>query len=327
MNVLLQEEDCLHAVADQKGERLDVFCARASGETRSRMQGVLSDGGVTVNGKVAKANCKLNVGDAVCICVPQPVAMEVEAENIPLTIVYEDSDIAVIDKPQGMVVHPAPGSESGTLVNALLFHLTDLSGVGGVLRPGIVHRIDKMTSGLIVVAKNDQAHNALAAQMKTHAAGRTYVTIVEQNIREDEGTVNAPIGRHPKDRKKMAIVPDGREAITHWRTLARFGEFTLVRANLETGRTHQIRVHMASLHHPVAGDTVYGAQKPKLGLEGQALHACRLRLAHPRTGESMTFRAPLPGYFKRALIKAGCDVPAAEMDAWLDRLLDEERDE
>lgn len=324
MKELLQEEDCITAFADQRGERLDVFCARASGETRSRMQHILDDGGVTVNGKTAKANCKLNEGDVVCIRIPEPVALRVEAEDIPLSIVYEDGDIAVVDKPQGMVVHPAPGNESRTLVNALLYHLSDLSGVGGVLRPGIVHRIDKMTSGLIVVAKNDQAHNALCAQMKTHAAGRTYVAIVEQNIREDEGTVNAPIGRHPKDRKKMAIVPDGREAVTHWRTLARFGQYTLVRAALETGRTHQIRVHMASIHHPVAGDTVYGAEKPKLGLEGQALHACRLRLTHPKTGALMVFRAPLPAYFKRALTLSGCDVPPEKMDAWLDCLLRED---
>ncbi len=326
MKDLPQEENCLNAVADTAGERLDVFCARVSGETRARMQRVLLGGGVTVNCRAAKANHKLNAGDEVCICMPEPVALAVEAQNIPLQIVYEDADIALIDKPQGMVVHPAPGSASGTLVNALLYQLTGLSGVGGVLRPGIVHRIDKMTSGLIVVAKNDQAHNALAAQMKTHAAGRTYVAIVEQNIREDAGTINAPIGRHPKDRKKMAVVPGGREAITHWRVLARFGDFTLIQARLETGRTHQIRVHMASLRHPVAGDTVYGAEKPKLGLAGQALHACRLRLTHPRTGETMTFRAPLPAYFKRALLHAGCDVPMEDMDAWLDRLLDGEND-
>ncbi len=324
MSELLQDEDILTVFADQQGERLDVFCARASGETRSRMQSILEDGGVMVNGKAAKANYKLRAGDAVCIRMPAPVALRVEAEDIPLSIVYEDGDIAVIDKPQGMVVHPAPGNENGTLVNALLYHLSDLSGVGGVLRPGIVHRIDKMTSGLIVVAKNDQAHNALSAQMKTHAAGRIYVSIVEQNLREDAGTVNAPIGRHPRDRKKMAIVPDGREAVTHWRVLSRFGQFTLVKAELETGRTHQIRVHMASLHHPVAGDTLYGAEKPKLGLEGQALHACRLRLKHPKTHENMLFCAPLPAYFKRALTLAGCGVPPEKMDAWLDLLLQEE---
>ena len=234
-----------------------------------------------------------------------PEEVDIVPQDIPIDIVYEDADIAVIDKPKGMVVHPAPGNPNGTLVNALMYHLEGLSGIGGEIRPGIVHRIDKLTSGLVVVAKNDMAHTSLAAQMKDHSARRTYIAIVDGNIREDSGTVDAPIGRHPVDRKKMAVVQDGRNAVTHWRVLERYGAYTLIEARLETGRTHQIRVHMAYIKHPVSGDTIYGAAKPRLGLDGQALHAARLELTHPRTGERMVFSAKVPEYFRSALKKAG----------------------
>lgn len=301
----LIETQPLHFAADLAGERLDVFCARASGETRSMIQRLIGEGGVEVDGKEAKPNYKLRGGEDVSIVFAPPEETDILPENIPIRIVYEDADIAVIDKEQGMVVHPAPGNPTGTLVNALMYRLKDLSGIGGALRPGIVHRIDKMTSGLMVVAKNDKAHRVLAEQIKDHTAGRTYVAIVEGNIKEDAGTINAPIGRHPVDRKKMAVVFNGREATTHWKVLERYGSYTLVEARLLTGRTHQIRVHMASQKHPVAGDTVYGAAKPKLGLMGQALHAARLTLRHPTTGKTMIFSAPLPDYFLRALTLAG----------------------
>lgn len=300
------------------GQRLDAFCAMAFSMSRAQAQRAIAQGGGLVNGKEAKAAYKLQPGDQVTLRLPPAMELEARPEDIPISIVYEDGDIAVVDKPQGMVVHPAPGNPDGTLVNALLYHLTDLSGVGGALRPGIVHRIDKMTSGLMVVAKNDLAHQNLSDQLKAHSARRTYIAIVEGNLREDQGTVNAPIGRSRTDRKRMAVDPAGRPAVTHWRVLERYGAFTLVEARLETGRTHQIRVHMASLGHPVAGDPVYGPARPKLGLEGQALHAARLTLAHPRTGETMTFAAPVPAYFCKALLRAGR--PAGEdIEAFLCR--------
>lgn len=292
-------------MANTAGERLDVFCARAGDMTRSAAQRMIAEGDVLLNGTIAKANQKLKVNDEVTVLLRPAAEVDIIPENIPINIVYEDSHIAVINKPKGMVVHPAPGNPGGTLVNALMYHLSDLSGIGGELRPGIVHRIDKLTSGLIVVAKNDMAHASLAAQLKEHSARRTYIAIVDGNIKEDSGTVDAPIGRHPVDRKRMAVVKDGREAVTHWRVLERYGVYTLIEARLETGRTHQIRVHMAYIKHPVAGDTVYGSAKPKLGLEGQALHAARLELTHPATGERMIFRADVPEYFTSALKKAG----------------------
>lgn len=291
--------------AIEKGERLDVFCARITGETRAFVQKLILEECVSVNGGSCRANTRLKAGDKVEVRINAPIETALVPQDIPLSIVYEDSDIAVIDKPKGMVVHPAPGNESGTLVNAVMYHIKDLSGIGGELRPGIVHRIDKLTSGLLVIAKNDAAHRSLAEQMKIHAAERIYLAIVNGNIREDSGTVNEPIGRHPVDRKRMAVVRDGREAVTHWRVLERYGDHTLVAARLETGRTHQIRVHMAHIKHPVAGDAVYGPEKNRLGLEGQALHAARLFLTHPRTGERMEFCAPLPSYFISALHKAG----------------------
>lgn len=297
--------------------RLDVFTAKAAGETRSFMQRVIELGDVSVNGRDCRAGTKLRPGDIVEIRLRAPSAAGIEAEDIPLSIVYEDADIAVIDKPRGMVVHPAPGNESGTLVNAILYAIKDLSGIGGEKRPGIVHRIDKMTSGLIVVAKNDASHRALSAQMKAHEAGRLYIAVVDGNLKEDSGTVDAPIGRHPAERKRMAVVQGGREAVTHWRVLERMGHYTLVAARLETGRTHQIRVHLAYIKHPVAGDEVYGNAKDPLNIGGQALHAARLTLAHPRTGEEITFAAPVPDYLKKALAKAGHD-PARDIDALID---------
>lgn len=291
--------------AEEKGERLDVFAAKVTGETRSFVQRLIQEECVIVNGCACRANTRLKVGDTVEIRIEAPVETALLPENIPLSIVYEDGDIAVIDKPKGMVVHPAPGNESGTLVNAVMYHIKDLSGIGGELRPGIVHRIDKLTSGLLVIAKNDFAHRALAEQMKVHAAERIYLAIVDGNIKEDSGTVDAPIGRHPVDRKRMAVVRDGREAVTFWRVLERYGDYTLIAARLKTGRTHQIRVHMANRKHPVSGDSVYGPEKNRLGLEGQALHAARLFLTHPRTGERMEFKSQLPVYFENALRKAG----------------------
>ncbi len=301
------------------GERLDVLLASICGETRSYVKQLIEDGNACVNGKEeTKAGYKLKNNDEVELFISLPAVTELKAEDIPLSIVYEDKDIAVIDKPKGMVVHPAPGNESGTLVNAIMYHIKDLSGIGGELRPGIVHRIDKLTSGLIVIAKNDNAHRNLAAQMKTHEAGRVYLALVMGNIKEDVGTVNAPIGRHKTDRKKMTVRFDGRSAITHFSVLERLGNYTLIAAKLETGRTHQIRVHMAYIKHPVAGDCVYGSEKNSLGLDGQALHAARLTLTHPSSNKLITFRAPVPEWFVQALKKAGLD---ANTD--LDKLIDE----
>ncbi|NCB32076.1 MAG: RluA family pseudouridine synthase, partial [Clostridia bacterium] len=251
-------EEPLQALADIAAERLDVFCARAFEITRSQAQRTIAQGNVWLNGREAKAGDRLRIGDEVSFLPPPVLELEAKPQNIPLSIIYEDGDIAVVDKPQGMVVHPAPGNPDGTLVNALLFHLEGLSGIGGAARPGIVHRIDKLTSGLLVVAKNDLAHNSLSEQLKTHSVRRIYLALVEGNFREDGGTVDAAIARSRTDRKRMALDPTGRRAVTHWRVLERYGGFTLVEARLETGRTHQIRVHMANLHHPVAGDTVYG---------------------------------------------------------------------
>ena len=305
------ESNLVEAVAQDtdKGTRLDQFVATAADLTRSAAARLIEEGAVTVNGKTVAKNYKLSKGDAVEITLPEPEAAEALPENIPLDIIYEDNDIIVINKPVGMVVHPAAGNPTGTLVNALLYHCgASLSGVGGVIRPGIVHRIDKDTSGLLVVAKNDEAHLALSAQLKEHHVSRIYTAIAVGNFREESGTVDAPIGRHPVDRKKMAVIHNSelrsRDAVTHWSVLAR-GEadgnsFTLVRCQLETGRTHQIRVHMASVGHPLLGDAVYGGAntrfeaKHRASIVGQCLHAGELHLTHPRTGEEMYFSAPLP---------------------------------
>jgi 23S rRNA pseudouridine1911/1915/1917 synthase len=308
MKPLFDENDSYEYVAEAP-ERLDVFAARVSGLTRARVQKLIGDGLVTVDGAPQKANFKLKSGQRVTLDVPPPEDADILPENIPLDIVYEDSDIVVVNKPKGMVVHPAAGNASGTLVNALMYHIKDLSGIGGQLRPGIVHRIDKDTTGLIVVAKNDAAHAALADQLKTHSIWREYLALVVGGVAED-GIVDAPIARSQRDRKKMAVVPGGREAVTHYQVIERLSQYTLLRVRLETGRTHQIRVHMALIGHPGAGDAVYGSGKNKLGLTSQALHAARLTLTHPSSGEPMTFTSPLPDTFKAALKSLGSEFNA-----------------
>ncbi len=296
------------------GTRLDAFVS-ASGElTRSAAARLIEEEAITVCGRAVAKNYKLKMGDVVDILLPEPIPTEAQPEDIPLDVVYEDEDIIVVNKPTGMVVHPAAGNADGTLVNALLHHCAgSLSGIGGVVRPGIVHRIDKDTSGLLVAAKNDAAHNALSEQLKTHEVGRVYVAIVIGNLKEDRGTVNAPLGRNPRDRKKMAVlsVGDGsaREAVTHYEVLERFRGYCLVECVLETGRTHQIRVHMAHLGHPLMGDETYGGGKTKFEaankslIFGQCLHARQLKLTHPRTGEAMQFDCPLPEEMKKLIEK------------------------
>ena len=280
-------------VVEADGERLDVFTSALAEVTRSRAGALIREGRVRVNGEPQeKAGFRLKPGMRVSVEVPEAVPAKAQPEDIDLEIVYQDQDVAVVFKPSGMVVHPAAGNETGTLVNALLRHLDNLSGIGGEIRPGIVHRIDKDTSGLLLVAKNDMAHVSLSEQIKAHSVHRVYRAIVIGGFREDEGTVDAPIGRHPTDRKKMAIVPGGRSAVTHWRVLERLRGATLVECRLTTGRTHQIRVHMASIGHPVLGDPVYGPKRspwPVAG--GQLLHACSIGFVHPRTGEELRFEA------------------------------------
>ena len=296
--------------AEEKGERLDRCLSERLQITRSAAERLLEEGAVTLSVGQAIKNYRLRGGEQITVEIADPTPAEAQPENIPLDIVYEDEDIVVVNKPQGMVVHPAAGNPSGTLVNALLYHCGgSLSGVGGVVRPGIVHRIDKDTSGLLVVAKNDFAHNALAEQLKTHTVSRVYHAIVLGNLREDSGTVNKPIGRHPVDRKRMAIAKkgEGREAVTHYAVLERFGAFAHIKCQLETGRTHQIRVHMASLGHPLLGDPVYGGDgtrfqaQHKSHFAGQCLHAAELRLIHPRSGSEMHFTAPMPQNFDTVL--------------------------
>ena len=298
--------------AENAGERLDSFLAKEPSLSRSAAARLCDEGAVTVNGAPVKRRYLLCEGDTVEVFLPEPIPDVAEPEDIPLSIVYEDEDIIVIDKPKGMVVHPAAGNPTGTLVNALLFHCKgQLSGIGGVLRPGIVHRIDKDTGGLLVAAKNDAAHRALAAALEVHDIKREYRALVNGGFRDDAGTVNLPIGRHPTDRKRMAVLREGdgksREAITHYRVLERFGGISYLALTLETGRTHQIRVHMSHLSHPLLGDTVYGGGRTPFErhhaplLSGQCLHAVRLTLCHPRTGEEMSFEAPLPEEFEKLL--------------------------
>ena len=288
---------------DRADERVDACIARlVSDVSRSAAQRLCEDGQVLLNGAPAKKNARVAPGDVLELTLPEPQPTQAQAEDIPLDVAYEDADVIVINKPKGLVVHPAAGHWEGTLVNALLHHCRDsLSGVGGALRPGIVHRIDKDTSGLLIVAKNDFAHQKLAAQLQDHTLARTYVCIVCGNLREDAGTVTAPIARDKNDRKKMAVRPDGKPAVTHWQVLARYPGYTYVQCKLETGRTHQIRVHMASLGHPILGDTVYGHKKPELGQNTQCLHAKELTFRHPRTDEPVTVTCPLPEEFERVL--------------------------
>ena len=292
-------------VVTDAGKRLDKLISEQLPElTRSAVQHLIQDGCVTIAGKPVKKNTRASAGDVITVELPEPREVEIEPENIPLDIVYEDEDIIVVNKPKGMVVHPAPGNWSGTLVNALMYHCGDsLSGINGEIRPGIVHRIDKDTSGLLVVAKNDRAHQSLAEQIKVHSAGRRYFAVVYGTPREQKGTVNAPIARHPVDRKKMAVLAGGREAITHYEVLEQYAGYSYLTFLLETGRTHQIRVHMAHIGHPIIGDPLYGPAKDKWKLQGQCLHAGELTLTHPATGERMTFQAPLPAYFTTVLQK------------------------
>ena len=291
---------------DIPGERLDAYLARAvEGLTRSAAQRLIEEGCVLRNGKPAKKNDKLNMGDSVDVTIPEVRETEIVPTDIPLDIVYEDEDVLVINKPKGLVVHPAAGHQDDTLVNGLLFSKAgELSGINGELRPGIVHRIDKDTSGLLAVAKNELAHTVLASQLKDHSMARTYDTIVCGNLKEDSGTVDAPIGRHPSDRKKMCVIArNSKEAVTHWEVVKRYRGYTHIRCKLETGRTHQIRVHMASIGHPILGDTVYGHKKPELGQDSQCLHAGALCFRHPRDGRPIMVFAPLPEYFQKVIEK------------------------
>ena len=294
--------------ADIPGERLDAFLARSnSGLTRSAAQKLIDEGCVTRNGRPGKKNDKLNIGDKIVFSIPEPKEVDIKPTEMALDIVYEDEDVVVINKPKGLVVHPAAGHQDDTLVNGLLHALgDDLSGINGELRPGIVHRIDKDTSGLLAVAKNDLAHTVLASQLKDHTMARTYEAIVCGSFREDSGTVDAPIGRHPTDRKKMCVTQrNSKNAVTHWEVVARYRGYTHVRCRLETGRTHQIRVHMAHIGHPILGDTVYGHKKPELGQDSQCLHAGQLCFRHPRDGRPVLVFAPLPEYFQQVLDKLG----------------------
>lgn len=286
------------------GERLDKWIStQVEGVSRSAAQKFCEEGLVEAAGKALSKNYKLRGGEALCLTIPDPVELDVTPEDISLDIVYEDPSLLVVNKPKGMVVHPAYGNLNHTLVNALLYHCKgQLSGINGVIRPGIVHRIDKDTSGLLVVAKDDQAHSSLAAQIKEHSFDRFYHAVVYGNLKEDSGTVHQPIGRHPTDRKKMAVTDkNSRDAVTHFEVVERYQGFTHVRLKLETGRTHQIRVHMAYIGHPVAGDPVYGPRKVISSLEGQCLHAKTISFLHPKTGELLSFDSPLPGYFTRFL--------------------------
>ena len=292
--------------ADLAGERLDQFLARAvEGLTRSGAQKLLEEGCVLLRGKPGRKNDKLDLGDEIRVSIPEPKPVDIPAREMPLEIVYEDEDVLVLNKPKGLVVHPAAGHQEDTLVNGLLYALGDkLSGINGELRPGIVHRIDKDTSGLLAVAKNDLAHTVLASQLKDHTMARTYEAIVCGNLKEDTGTVDAPIGRHPTDRKRMCVTErNSKNAVTHYEVIRRYRGYTHVRCRLETGRTHQIRVHMAHIGHPILGDRVYGHKKAELGQESQCLHAGLLSFRHPRDGRPVIVAAPLPEYFRQVLDK------------------------
>ena len=288
-------ENAVTCRMDTAGERLDRFLTRMQPElTRSHIQKLIASGDVRVDGHAQKPGYKSRGGETVMLVLPAPEATEVLPEDLPLDVLYEDEDIIVVNKARGMVVHPAAGVTHGTLVNALLYHCKDLSGINGEIRPGIVHRLDKDTSGVMVCAKNDRAHVSLAEQIKEKTATRTYIAIVHGNITEEAGTIKGAIGRHPTERKQMAIVEGGKPAVTHFRVLERYGKYTLVECRLETGRTHQIRVHMTSIGHPLVGDSKYGNRKNPFQIAGQALHSKNLILTHPRTGERMSFEAPVP---------------------------------
>ncbi len=299
-------ENYLFEIQENQQMRLDKYLAEQFPEqTRSYLQKLIKEGQVLVNGKTVKSGYQLSKGDEVSVTIPEPKELDVEPQKMNLDIVYEDEDVILINKPKGMVVHPAPGHTTDTLVNGLLYHCKDnLSGINGVARPGIVHRIDRDTTGILIVCKNDMSHNSIAAQLKEHSINRRYRALVHGNLKEDTGTVEGPIGRHPVDRKKMAINErNGKPAVTHYTVLERFGNYTLIECKLETGRTHQIRVHMTSIGHPLVGDEVYGPAKCPFKLQGQCLHAMVLGFVHPRTGEYMEFSADLPEYFEDLLKK------------------------
>ena len=287
------------------GLRIDKYLSEIlEGKSRSFIQGLIDSNSILVNEKSVKSNYKLKINDEIEIKMPKPTELEVKAEKMDLDIIYEDKDIVVVNKEKGIVVHPAPGNYTGTLVNGLLYHCKDLSGINGVIRPGIVHRIDKDTSGVLVIAKNDEAHNKLAVQFKDHSIKREYYALVEGKFSKEEGTIDKPLGRNKRDRLKMAIVSDGKRAVTHYKVLEQYNNNTsLVKCSLETGRTHQIRVHMASINHPLVGDEVYGSKKQKLKISGQVLHAKTLGFIHPTNNKYIEFDSELPGYYKEVLEK------------------------
>ena len=302
------DDNVVIVTAEESGERVDALLARhLEGFSRSAVQRLIEGGAVLLGGKAVKKNTLSAAGDRFFVTLPELADIPLVPQDIPLDVVYEDGDVIVVNKPRGLVVHPAPGHPDGTLVNALLYHCGDtLSGIGGEKRPGIVHRIDKDTSGLIIAAKNDTAHLALSAQLSDHSLCREYEAVVRGRLREDSGTIDAPIGRHPTDRKRMAVTQKAsRNAVTHWEVIARYGGYTHVRCRLETGRTHQIRVHMAYIGHPLLGDFTYGAPSPDKGLEGQCLHARHLRFVHPTSGELVELETPLPDYFQEVLKRLG----------------------
>ena len=302
------DDNWIVVTAEESGERVDALLARLlEGFSRSAAQRLIESGAVLLGEKSVKKNYVCSAGDVFSVSLPEIAEIPLVAQDIPLDVVFEDADVIVVNKPRGLVVHPAPGHPDGTLVNALLYHCGDsLSGVGGEKRPGIVHRIDKDTSGLIIAAKNDASHLKLSAQLSDHSLCREYEAVVRGSLREDAGTIDAPIGRHPTDRKRMAVTQKAaRNAVTHWEVIARYKGYTHVRCRLETGRTHQIRVHMAHIGHPLLGDFTYGAPSPDKGLEGQCLHARRLRFVHPSSGEQIELETPLPDYFTEVLKRLG----------------------
>lgn len=298
-----EENQEINIVSDEEHQRIDVYISQKLNDiSRNSVQKLIIDKNITVNGKEIKANYKVKINDTIKVIIPPPELLDVEAENIPIEIVYEDNDLAVVNKPQGMVVHPAPGHYSGTMVNGLMYQLKNLSTINGVMRPGIVHRLDKNTSGLMLVAKNDKSHNFLAQCLKEHSIDRIYYALVEGNIKEDEGEINAPLGRSEKDRKKRAVTTkNSKEAITNYWVVERYGKYTLMKLKLKTGRTHQIRVHMKHIGHPVVGDDVYGSKINKFSLEGQLLHSKILGFVHPSTNIYMEFESELPDYFLKVL--------------------------
>lgn len=298
-----EDDNEIIIISDIENERIDVYISGQLEEmSRNSIQKLIADGMITVNNKVIKANYKLKKNDEIKIIIPEPEPLDILAENIPIDIVYEDDDLAVVNKPQGMVVHPAPGHYTGTLVNGLMYHLKNLSSINGVLRPGIVHRLDKNTSGLMLIAKNDKSHKFLANCLKEHSINRIYYALVDGNIKDDSGVVNAPLGRSEKDRKKRAVTTkNSKHAITNYWVVERYSKFTLLKLKLQTGRTHQIRVHMKYIGHPVVGDDVYGSKTNKFGLKGQLLHSKSVGFMHPTTGEYMEFESELPDYFTKVL--------------------------